>query len=115
MISAEHFKALFDPRSIVVAGASTHPGKFGFVALHNILSCGYGGNVYATNRERAEVLGLQTYADLTEIPDGVVDLVFVCTPASTNPELLRQAAAKGIRAAFIASAGYGESLSLIHI
>jgi len=109
MISAEHFKALFDPRSIVVAGASTHPGKFGFVALHNILSCGYGGNVYATNRERAEVLGLQTYADLTEIPDGVVDLVFVCTPASTNPELLRQAAAKGIRAAFIASAGYGES------
>lgn len=109
MISAEHFKALFDPRAIVVAGASTHPGKFGFVALHNILTCGYGGDVYATNRERAEVLGLQTYADLTEIPDGVVDLVFVCTPASSNPELLRQAAAKGIRAAFIASAGYGES------
>ena len=109
MISTEHFKALFDPRAIVVAGASTHPGKFGFVALHNILTCGFGGEVYATNRERAEVLGLQTLADLTELPDGEIDLVFVCTPASTNPELLRQAAAKGIKAAFIASAGYGES------
>ena len=109
MISTEHFTALFDPRSIVVAGASTHPGKFGFVALHNILSCGYSGKVYATNRERAEVLGQQTFADLTELPDGEVDLVFVCTPAATNPELLRQAAAKGIRAAFLASAGYGES------
>ena len=109
MISTEHFKALFDPRSIVVAGASTHPGKFGFVALHNILSCGYSGKVYATNRERAEVLGQQTLADLTELPDGEVDLVFVCTPAATNPELLRQAAAKGIGAAFLASAGYGES------
>jgi acetyltransferase len=109
MISPGHFKALFDPRAIVVAGASTHPGKFGFVALHNILSCGYAGEVFATNRERSEVLGRPTFADLTEIPDGVADLVFVCTPAVSNPELLRQAAAKGIRAAFIASAGYGES------
>jgi acetyltransferase len=109
VISTEHFTALFDPRAIVVAGASTHPGKFGFVALHNILSCGYTGEVFATNRERAEVLGRPTFADLTEIPDGVVDLVFVCTPAASNPELLRQAASKGIRAAFIASAGYGES------
>ena len=43
--------ALFDPRGVVVAGASSHPGKFGFVALHNILSQGYEGQVYATNRE----------------------------------------------------------------
>ena len=35
--------------------------------------------------------------------------MFVCTPASTNPDLLRSAAAKGIRAAFLASAGYGEA------
>jgi acyl-CoA synthetase (NDP forming) len=109
VITTDHFKALFDPRAIVVAGASTHPGKFGFVALHNILSCGYESEVFATNRERAEVLGRPTLADLTEVPDGVADLVFVCTPAASNPELLRQAAAKGIRAVFIASAGYGES------
>jgi len=104
-----HYQALFDPKGIVVAGASTHPGKFGFVALHNILSCGYSGEIFATNRERAVVLGHPTFADLTEIPEGRADLVFVCTPASSNPELLRQAASKGIRAAFIASAGYGES------
>ena len=109
MISPDHFRALFDPRGIVVAGASTHPGKFGFVALHNILSCGYKGEVFATNRERAEVLGRLTVADLTEIPHGKADLVFVCTPATSNPEVLRQAASVGIKAAFIASAGFGES------
>lgn len=109
MITSEHFRALFDPRGIVVAGASTHPGKFGFVALHNILSCGFEGDVFATNRERAEVLGRTTVADLTEIPHGKADLVFVCTPAASNHEVLRQAAAVGIKAAFIASAGYGES------
>jgi acyl-CoA synthetase (NDP forming) len=109
MIGPDNFHALFDPSGIVVAGASTHPGKFGFVALHNILACGFTGEVFATNRDRAEVLGIQTLADLSEVPAGAADLVFVCTPASTNPDLLRQAADRGIRAAFIASAGYGES------
>lgn len=109
MVGPAHFDALFDPRAVVVAGASTHPGKFGFVALHNILTCGYAGAVFATNRERAEVLGRPTLADLTEIPDGEVDLVFVCTPAASNETVLRQAAEKGIKAAFIASAGYAES------
>ncbi|HET9730569.1 MAG TPA: hypothetical protein VFR41_14150, partial [Acidimicrobiia bacterium] len=37
------------------------------------------------------------------------DLVFVCTPASANVELLRACAKRGIRAAFVTSAGYGEA------
>ena len=41
--STADFAALFEPRGVVVAGASSHPGKFGFVALHNILSQGYAG------------------------------------------------------------------------
>lgn len=105
----EQFAALFDPRAVLVAGASTHPGKFGFVALHNILSCGYTGRVYATNRDGAEVLGVQTARDIAELPEGEIDLVFVCTPAGTNPDVLRACAKKGITAAFIASAGYGEA------
>jgi acetyltransferase len=105
----EQFHALFEPRGIVVAGASTHPGKFGFVALHNIVSAGYRGRLYATNRDGNQVLGVETFADVDEVPDGECDLVFVCTPASANPDLLRACAAKGITAAFITSAGYGEA------
>ena len=52
------FAALFEPRGVVVAGASGHPGKFGFVALHNILRRGYAGAVFATNRDGGEILGL---------------------------------------------------------
>lgn len=109
MATAEQFRALFEPRGIVVAGASTHPGKFGFVAFHNILTAGYGGKVFGTNREGAEVLGVQTVPSLDDVPDGEADLVFVCTPAAGNVELLQTAARKGITAAFIASAGYGEA------
>jgi acyl-CoA synthetase (NDP forming) len=107
-IAPERFRALFEPRGVVVAGASSHPGKFGFVSLHNILASGYEGTVAATSREPGEVLGVPTVADVAELPDGL-DLVFVCTPASANPDLLRACAAKGITAAFIASAGYGEA------
>jgi acyl-CoA synthetase (NDP forming) len=107
--TTEQFRALFEPRGVVVAGASSHPGKFGFVSLHNLLASGYEGKVFATNRDGAEVLGVATVASIDDLPDGEADLVFVCTPASTNPELLRSCAAKGIRAAFVTSAGYGEA------
>jgi acyl-CoA synthetase (NDP forming) len=108
-IAPERFRALFEPRGVLVAGASTHPGKFGFVSLHNILACGYRGKVFATNRDGAEVLGVQSVADVDDLPDGEIDLVFVCTPAAANPDLLRACAKKGVTAAFIASAGYGEA------
>jgi acetyltransferase len=106
---AQDFGALFDPKGVIVAGASTHPGKFGFVALHNLLAAGYKGNVFATNLEGAPVLGVDTVADVDDLPDGEADLVFVCTPAKTNIDLLRKCAAKGVRAAFLTSAGYGEA------
>jgi acetyltransferase len=103
------FGALFDPKGVVVAGASSHPGKFGFVALHNLLASGYAGAVAATNRDGTEVLGVQTVGDIDDLAADTYDLVFVCTPASANPDLLRACARKGIGAAFITSAGYGEA------
>ena len=42
------FRALFEPKGVLVAGASTHPGKFGFVSVHNILASGYRGAVFGT-------------------------------------------------------------------
>jgi acetyltransferase len=105
----ERFDPLFHPRGVIVAGASTHPGKFGFVTLHNLLRCGYEGAVFPINREGAEILGEPSYREVAEIPDGAADLVFVCTPNQVNVELLRACAAKGVRAAFVASGGYGEA------
>jgi len=101
--------ALFEPRGVIVAGASSHPGKFGFVALHNILAGGYQGNVGATNLEGTPVLGVATVASVDDLPREPWDLVFVCTPAAANPDLLRACARRGVRAAFLTSAGYGEA------
>jgi acyl-CoA synthetase (NDP forming) len=105
----EQFEALFDPKGVLVAGASTHPGKFGFVSLHNILASGYKGRVFGTNLDGEEVLGIRTVADIADLPDDAIDLVFVCTPAAANESVLRSCAAKGVKAAFLTSAGYGEA------
>ena len=107
--TSRHFDALFNPRAIVVIGASSHPGKFGFVSLHNALANKFAGGVYATNLQRENILGVQTVSDLSELPVGEIDLAFFCTPASSNEALLKQCAQLGISSAFIASAGYRES------
>lgn len=101
-------RAMFDPRAVVVLGASTHPGKFGFVSLHNILVNGFRGSVFGFNQSGDQVLGATIVTSLADLPDDGVDLAFFCTPAVANEELLRQCAERGVKAAFVASAGYRE-------
>jgi len=103
------FRPLFHPKGIIVAGVSGHPGKFGFVTLHNLLRFGYRGEIFPIKPDGAEVLGRATLPDIEEVPDGAADLVFVCTPNKVTNDVLRSAANKGARAAFVASAGYGEA------
>ncbi|MDP6177909.1 MAG: CoA-binding protein [Acidimicrobiales bacterium] len=100
---------LFEPRGVIVTGVSTHPGKFGFVTLHNILTCGYEGPVYAVGREAGTVLGRPVLASVEEVPADSADLLVICTPVSVNEEILVSAAAKGVGAVFVAAGGYSES------
>lgn len=108
-IDDRHFDALFNPRGVVVVGASTHPGKFGFVSLHNILASGYEGNVFGTNLSGVEVLGIKTVSSIEELPNTGIDLAFVCAPASANLDILRGCANRNISAVYVTSAGYRES------
>ncbi|MEA2625744.1 MAG: acetate---CoA ligase (ADP-forming) subunit alpha [Candidatus Binatota bacterium] len=109
MTTVERFQPLFQPRGVVISGVSTHPGKWGFLFLHHILRFGYEGRIFALNREGAEVLGRRTYRSIDDVPAAEADLLIVCTPTGINADLLRRAAARGVRAAFVAAAGYGEA------
>ena len=101
--------ALFDPKGIIITGVSNHPGKFGFVTLHNLLASGYEGAIFPVGREPGEALGRPVLGSIDEVPDGAADMVFICTPQAVNEDLLRAAAAKGVTAAFFAAAGYREA------
>ena len=98
------------PRGVLVAGASTHPGKFGFVSLHNILACGYAGQgVRHQPRRGRGARRAARWPTSTTCPTARSTWSSCARPAAANPDLLRACAKKGITAAFIASAGYGEA------
>lgn len=105
----ERLRPLFHPRGIVVTGVSQHPAKFGSVAFHNLLRFGYTGELFPINREGISSFGRSTYRKVSDVPSGRADLAFICTPVDVNPKLLRECAAIGVRAAFVASGGYAEA------
>lgn len=100
---------LFDPKGVCVVGASTHPGKFGFVVLHNLVASGYQGRIIAIGRGADSYLDAETYSDVSEMPEGAVDVAFICTPRESNEGVLAALADKGVRAVFVTTAGYRES------
>jgi acyl-CoA synthetase (NDP forming) len=107
--TTDRFRPLFHPRGVVISGVSAHPGKWGFLFLHHILRFGYAGKIFPINRDGVEVLGRSTVRSVDEVPAAEADLLIVCTPTAINEELIRAAGRRGIRAAFVAAAGYGEA------
>ena len=105
----ERLRPLFRPRGIVQTGVASHPGKFGAVAFHNLHRFGFAGPIFPIKPDGAEVFGRPTLRDVSEVPEGAADLAFLCTPAKLNAELLRACAARGVRAAYVASGGYAEA------
>ena len=99
---------LFWARSVAVVGASSNPAKLGHEILANIVSGGYEGEVYPVNPKADEILGLQVYPTVSEIPANL-DLVVVVVPARFVPGTLREAVGKGATAGIIISGGFRES------
>ena len=105
----KQFDPLFNPKGIAVVGVSSHPGRFGSVAFHNIMRFGYAGNIFPINRDGAKVFGIDSYKDVSDIPEDQADLAFIATPPSVNEDVLQKASERGIKAAFVAAGGYSES------
>lgn len=99
---------IFEPRSIVVVGASTDPGKRGHQILRALGESGYAGQVHAVNPAGGTLLGHALLRSVDELPEGV-DLAVVCTPAATAPGLVRACGERGVGGAVVLAVGFGES------
>ena len=97
--------AVFAPRRIALVGASDRSGSVGRLLWDNLAD--FPGEVLPVC-PAATVGGVAAYADLRDVP-GPVDLAVIVTPAATVPEIVRAAAAKGVRAAVVLSAGFAET------
>ncbi|NIR46828.1 MAG: acetyl-CoA synthetase, partial [Gemmatimonadetes bacterium] len=69
----ETLKAIFEPESIAVVGASRRPDTIGYVILDSLLRDGYAGAVYPVNPCAEVVHSIRAYPSIGDVP-GQVDL-----------------------------------------
>ncbi|HMK60507.1 MAG TPA: acetate--CoA ligase family protein [Dissulfurispiraceae bacterium] len=98
----------FNPRTIAVIGASCNAKKVGYAVLNNLINSAYRGGIYPVNRQASEILGLKAYPSLSSIGQQV-DLVVICVPAASLPEVIRDCGSAKIKAAVVISAGFRET------
>ena len=104
---AKNLEKFFEPKSVVVIGASSVPHKPGNDVIRNILANGYAGRLFLVNPKGEEIMGMQVYRSTQDLPEGI-DLAIIILPASANPQAIRECASKGIRAIVLAAGGFSE-------
>jgi acyl-CoA synthetase (NDP forming) len=97
----------FEPNSVAIIGASSIPGKPGYQVIRNILANEYGGKLYFVNPKGGEIMGMKVSSSIRELPEGI-DLAIVILPAESNPQAVRECAARGIPAIVLAASGFSE-------
>ncbi len=100
--------ALFCPDSVAVIGASRSEEKIGHAIVKNILESGYEGQVYPVNPQADEILGLQAYDSVQDVP-GAVDLALIVIPEDLVLDVMEECGQKGVQAAIVVTAGFGET------
>jgi acetyltransferase len=100
--------AFFQPRGIVVVGASTSAEKLGYGVARNLVLSGYRGAIHFVGQKEAELFGYPLHTDLASLPDPL-DLAVLIVPPVVTPQMLEACGKRGIRAAIIVSSGFRES------
>lgn len=103
-MSLEYF---FNPRSIVILGASGHPGKFGNQILKNIIELGYRGKVFIVHPTRDGILGFPTFKNVKEVPEVPETAIVVLSP-DLVVDAVEELARKGVKNIILQSSGFSE-------
>ena len=97
---------LLQPRSVAVVGASRRRGTVGRAILHNIVTCGFTGPVYAVSPRAETMEGVPCVASVGDLP-GQVDLAVIAVPPSAVPEVAEQCGRNGVRGLIVISSCRG--------
>ncbi|MFQ5711574.1 MAG: acetate--CoA ligase family protein [Candidatus Geothermarchaeales archaeon] len=97
----------FTAKSVAVIGASSTPGKIGYVIFQNMSQYGYKGKVYPINPKLTEIFGIKCYPSVLDVP-GEVELVVFAVSSKLVPQILRDCGRKGVKAGVIVSGGFKE-------
>ncbi len=107
-MAGHYLNKLFEPGSVAIFGASEKQGSVGAVVTKNMIDAGFKGQIHPINPKHSEIFGIRCHKDLDEI-NSPIDLVVICTPAATIPNIIESCGLHGVKAAIIMSAGFREA------
>jgi acetyltransferase len=98
---------IFRPDNVAVIGATEKDGSVGRTILKNLITNPFGGTIFPVNPKRPNVLGIQAYKSVLDIPVPI-DLAVIVTPAKIVPSVVEECIEKGVEGCIIISAGFKE-------
>ncbi len=107
METTNSLRPFFEPREIVVVGATRTPG-FGYGIPIMLQQQGWGDRLYLVNRSGGEMHGMKVFEKVADVP-GDPDLAISVVPAHAVPEVLSEIGERGITHVIIESAGFAEA------
>ncbi len=110
-MSTRHLDALFNPKSIVILGASERSQNLGGIVLRNLLSSDYPGKLLVVNpNEYNNVHGIPCTRKVSQMPF-TPDLAIVCTPPESVPRTVKKLGQQGVKTAMILTGGLSRTHS----
>lgn len=101
-------RALFQPRTVALVGASADAAKLASRPQRILRKHGFTGKIIPINPGRSEINGDKAYPDVKSVPEKI-DHAFIMVPAKAVPAVIDDCAAVGVKAATIFSAGFAET------
>jgi acetyl-CoA synthetase (ADP-forming) len=103
----DEFKALFNPDSVAVIGASPDFKRLGYHCLRSLLMSGFPGEIYPVHPKLAEILSLKAYPSVISVP-AKIDLAIVAVRTPIVRSVLQECIEKGIKGIVLITAGFKE-------
>jgi len=107
-MSIANLKSLFAPKSVALIGASRKANSVGAVLARNLAGAGFAGPIWPVNPHAVEIAGLPVFPSLSVLP-AAPELAVIATPPQDIPDIVRELARRGTKAAVVITAGFSES------
>ena len=105
----EHFLSkFFEPDSIAIVGASNNPLRIHYHLTANLIHLGFPGRIYPVHPREKEIMGLQAYPSVKQLPEAV-DLAVIGVSQALTPAIVKECAEKGIQRITIIAGGFSDA------
>ncbi len=103
-MSIDNMDKIFRPESIAVVGASERKGSVGAAIMHNLITCGFPGEIHPITPNHKKIYKLPACPSIKDLK-APVDLAVIATPIASVPQIVHECADAGVGGVVIISAG----------